>query len=406
MSAAGGAVLFRHIGQLVTNDPSSGGESIGVLHDAALLAVTGRVAWVGSDSVVPEGAGDYAVDVGGRAVVPGFVDSHTHLVFAGDRRDEFCTRMAGVPYTAGGIATTVRQTRQASDGELTAAVSRLVAEATRSGTTTLECKSGYGLTVTDEARCLAVARQHTTETTYLGAHVVPPEYLEETDEYVVLVCTTMLEKSAPSAKWVDVFCERTAFDADQSLQVLRAGMSAGLMARVHANQLGPGDGVRVAVEAGAASADHCNHLSGSDIDLLVESSTVATLLPAADFSTRSPYPDARRLIDAGVTVAVATDCNPGSSYTTSMPFCIALAVRELRMTPDEALWSATLGGARALRRDDVGHLTVGAQADLVVLNAPSHVHLAYRPGVDLVAAVWRGGARQSDRPPPDDGRGT
>lgn len=392
------AIVFRGIGQLVTNDPSLGDGPLGLVQDAALLIETGHVAWVGPDRRIPEGAGDTEVDVGGRAVVPGFVDSHAHLVFAGDRCEEFVHRMAGEPYEVGGIATTVASTRAASDAVLAATVSHLVAEAARSGTTTIECKSGYGLTVADEARSLAVARRLTDETTFLGAHVVPAEYRGKSDRYVDLVCTAMLEACAPSARWVDVFCEQGAFDADQSAEILGAGARSGLGGRVHANQLGPGPGVRVAVEAGAASADHCNHLSPDDVEMLASGPTVATLLPAADFSTRSPYADARLLIDAGATVALATDCNPGSSFTTSMPFCIALAVRELYMTADEALWAATRGGALALRRGDVGHLAPGARGDLVVLDAPSHRYLAYRPGVALVESVWRSGIRTGALP--------
>jgi imidazolonepropionase len=394
MGGPGGAsVAFVNIGQLVSNDPALGEGPLGLVDGAALVAESGRVAWVGQSSDLPEGAGDAVVDAGGRAAVPGFVDSHTHLVFAGDRAGEFAARMAGRPYTAGGIATTVAATRRATDAELAATVGRLVAEAARAGTTTIECKSGYGLTVVDEERCLRVAATRADETTFLGAHVVPTEYATRPDDYVALVCGPMVEACAPHARWVDVFCDRGAFDADQSAAVLAAGARHGLAGRVHANQLGPGPGVRVAVESHAASADHCTHLTPHDVDLLAGSATVATLLPACDFSTRSPYPDARSLLDAGVTVALATDCNPGTSYTTSMAWCIALAVRELHMTPAEALAAATSGGARSLRRDDVGHLAVGARADLVVLDAPSHLHLAYRPGVDMVWGTWRRGQR-------------
>src|SRR5487761_228854 len=350
------SVLFTGIGQLVTNDPGAGGGRLGIVNDAALLAETGVVAWAGPSRATPEGAGDAVVRVEGRAVVPGFVDSHTHLVFGGDRSDEVAARMAGRPYAAGGIVTTVAATRASTDDQLAATLSRMAAEAASSGTTTLECKSGYGLTVADEERSLRLARSVTPETTYLGAHVVPPEYEDRADDYVALVCGPMLDACAPHARWVDVFCERGAFDGDQAAAVLDAGAARGLVARVHANQLGPGPGVRVAVEAGAASADHCTHLGDDDVDLLAASSTVATLLPACDFSTRSRYPDARRLLDAGVTLALATDCNPGTSFTTSMPLCIALAVREMAMTPDEALLAATAGGAAALRRADVGHL--------------------------------------------------
>nr|BFE76241.1 hypothetical protein GCM10020092_095420 [Actinoplanes digitatis] len=289
--------------------------------------------------------------------------------------------MNGEPYTGGGIRTTVAATRAAGDDELLAGARRLVLEARRQGTTTVEIKSGYGLSVEDEARSLRIARQLTDETTFLGAHVVPAEYADDPDGYVALVSGPMLEAVTPYAKWIDVFCDRGAFDGDQAREVLTAGVKAGLMPRVHANQLVAGPGVRLAVELGAASADHCTHLSDADVAALAGSETVATLLPGAEFSTRSPYPDARRLLDAGVTVALATDCNPGSSYTSSMPFCLALAVREMRMTPAEALWAATAGGARALRRDDIGVVRAGARGDLVVLDAPSYLHLAYRPGV-------------------------
>ncbi|HEY2949600.1 MAG TPA: imidazolonepropionase [Micromonosporaceae bacterium] len=362
---------------------------LGVMTSAGVLVDDGRVAWIGRTADAP--AADRRIDAGGRAVLPGFVDSHSHLVFAGDRAVEFAARMAGQPYTGGGIRTTVAATRAASDDELRATVARLRREALRQGTTTIEIKSGYGLSVTDEARCLRIARETTDETTFLGAHVVPAEYAQHPDEYVSLVCGPMLRAAAPYARWVDVFCERGAFDADHARAILTVGQAAGLGARVHANQLGPGDGVRLAVELDAASADHCTYLSDADVDALAGSRTVATLLPGAEFSTRSPYPDARRLIDARVTVALATDCNPGSSYTSSIPFCVALAVREMGMTPAEAVWAATAGGARALRRRDVGHLGVGARADLLILDAPSHLHLAYRPGVPLVNTVMHNG---------------
>ena len=299
--------------------------------------------------------------------------------------------MAGRPYAAGGILTTVAATRAAPDAVLRANLRRLAAEMLRQGTTTFECKSGYGLTVGDEARGLALAAEVTPEVTYLGAHVVPPEFAGDAAGYVDLVRGPMLEACAPHARWIDVFCEQGAFDADEAAAVLAAGRARGLGARVHANQLGPGPGVRVAAEAGAASADHCTYLSEADVAAIVSAPLVATLLPGAEFATRHPYPDARRLLDAGAAVALATDCNPGSSYTSSMAFCIALAVREMRMTTQEAIWAATAGGARALRRADVGHLGVGARADLILLDAPSHAYLAYRPGVPMVAAVWQAG---------------
>jgi imidazolonepropionase len=361
----------------------------GAMRDAAVIVDDGRIAWLGASGSAP--SADTHVDVEGRAVIPGFVDSHAHLVFAGDRSAEFAARMTGEPYSAGGIRSTVAATRAASDDALRANTARLANELISSGSTTFEIKSGYGLTVIDEERSLRIAREFTPETTYLGAHVVAPEFAEDPDAYVTLVTGAMLDACAPHARWIDVFCDRGAFDADQARTILDAGARVSLMPRIHANQLQHGPGVQLAVAAGAASADHCTHLDDRDVAALADSSTVATLLPGAEFSTRSPYPDARRLLDAGVTVAIATDCNPGSSFTTSMPFCIALAVREMRMTPDEALTAATRGGAAALRRGDIGRIEVGAQADLVVLDAPDPVHLAYRPGVDLIHQVWRSG---------------
>ena len=379
------ALLLSGIAELVTNDPSHDGTPLGVIQDAAVVVEERRVAWVGPRSMAPPA--DAVRELGGRAVLPGFVDSHSHLVFAGDRAPEFAARMAGESYAAGGIRTTVAATRAATDEQLSANVGRLVAEMRRQGTTTVEIKSGYGLSVLDEARALAVARQFTEETTFLGAHVVPPEYAEDPAGYVDLVTGPMLEAAAPHAHWIDVFCERGAFDADQARTILAAGAAKGLRGRLHANQLGPGPGVRLACELGLVAVDHCTHLDAEDVSALAETGTVATLLPGVEFSTRSPYPDARGLVDAGVTLALASDCNPGSCYTSSLPLCIALAVREMRMTPAEAVWSATAGGALALDRDDVGVLAPGRRAHLTVLEAPSHVHLAYRPGVPLVAEV-------------------
>ncbi|MEV7397768.1 imidazolonepropionase [Aeromicrobium sp. NPDC092404] len=372
------AHLVTNVGELVTWDADRP-----VMHDAAFVVEGGRISWFGHRRDAP--AADTSSDVAGAAVIPGFVDSHTHLVFAGDRSAEFEARMTGEPYAAGGIRTTVAATRAAPDELLAATVARHLAEMRAQGTTTAEIKSGYGLTVLDEARSLAIARGFTDETTFLGAHVVP----EGTDAaaYVELVTGPMLEACAPHARWIDVFCEDGAFGEDEARAVLEAGIAAGLLPRVHANQLRHGPGVQLAVELGAAAADHCTYLTDDDVEALAGSGTVAGLLPGVEFSTRQPYPDARRLIDAGVTVSLATDCNPGSSYTSSMPFCIAVAVRDMGMSPREALWSATRGGAASLRRDDVGHLSVGAKADYAVLNAPSYVHLAYRPGVPLVAAV-------------------
>jgi imidazolonepropionase len=378
--------VITHIGELVTNDPDAD-DLLGTVRDAALVVEGTTVAWVGAAVDAP--SADEQVDAGGRAVLPGFVDSHSHLVFAGDRGEEFAARMAGVPYAAGGIRTTVAATRAATDEQLTSRVAGLVAEMRRQGTTTVEIKSGYGLTVHDEARSLAVARQFTEETTFLGAHVVPDGTTPE--EYVALVTGPMLQACAPLARWVDVFCEDGAFDEDQARTVLLAGRSVGLKGRLHANQLGRGPGVRLAAELGLTAVDHCTHLSDSDISALAGSGTIATLLPGVEFSTRQPYPDARALLDAGVRVALATDCNPGSCFTSSMPLCIALAVRELGMTPAEAVHAATATAAAALDRTDVGRLVRGSRADFVMLEAPSHLHLAYRPGVPLVTGTWVGG---------------
>ena len=402
------AVLFDRIGELVTNVPTdepgafpTGGRdewSLGIRRDVALVVADGRIAWIGPAAQAP--AADERVDCAGAAVIPGFVDSHAHLIFAGDRAAEFAARMAGRRYDAGGIRSTVAATRAAPDDQLRGNARRLTDELVRSGTTTFEIKSGYGLTVADEARAVRIAAELTDEVTFLGAHVVPPEFENDRGGYLDLLTGSMLAACEPNARWADVFCDRGAFDADEARAVLTAAANAGLGLRVHANQLGPGPGVALAVELGAASADHCTHLSDNDIAALAGADTVATLLPGAEFSTRSPYPDARRLLAAGVTVALATDCNPGTSYTTSMPFCIALAVREMRMTPAEALWAATLGGARALRRTDAGRVAVGGPADVVLLAAPSYLHLAYRPGVDLIAGVWRGGLRRGGQPVP------
>lgn len=400
------ATLITNIGELVTNDEQAGreGGALGIVRDAAVLIDDGLVTWVGPASdahAQTADAGVELIDAGGRALIPGFVDSHTHLVFGGDRAEEFAARMAGDRYEAGGIRSTVAATRDATDDELRARLAAFVAELHAQGTTTFEIKSGYGLSVADEERLVRLAREVTSEVTFLGAHVVPFEFREDPrfdgdqaaagDAYVDVVIGEMLDACAPHSRWVDAFCERGAFTAEQSRRVLEAGAAAGLGVRVHGNQLGEGEGVRLAVELGAASVDHCTFLSDADVSALASSDTVATLLPGVEFSTRQPYPDARRLIDAGVTVALASDCNPGSSFTSSMPFCIAVAVRDMGMTPAEALWASTAGGARALRRDDVGALRPGMRADLVELDAPSHVHLAYRPGVPLVRRVWAAG---------------
>lgn len=380
--------VYRGIGQLVTNDPSQGdGSTLGVIDDAAIIVDGELIAWVGRGADAPDA--DSCADFDGSAVIPGFVDSHAHLVFAGERSAEFAARMSGQPYAAGGIATTVAATRAADDSTLIAGVKRLADELLNGGVTTFETKSGYGLTVADETRSLQVARTFTSETTFLGAHVVPPEFRDDRDGYIDLVAGPMLRACTPHARWIDVFCDRGAFDVDETRAILRAGIAAGLLPRLHAGQLELGAGIQLAVELQAASVDHCTYSSDADIEALAAAAdtTVATLLPGAEFSTRAEWPDAKRFIDAGVTVALATDCNPGSSFTSSMSFCIAVAVRDMNFTPAQALWSATAGGAAALRRNDIGVIAVGRRADFVRLDAPSYVHLAYRPGVPLTRDV-------------------
>ena len=385
------STLVHNIGQLVTNDSQHDGTKLGVIEKAALLIEDGVVAWAGPDSDAPTHHIKRKLDAKGRAVIPGFVDSHTHMIFAGDRSKEFRARMLGESYTAGGIAHTVEKTRAASDELLRSNAQSLINEAYSSGTTTIEIKSGYGLSVEDERRSLEISQGLTDETTFLGAHVVPVEYKKNPKDYVDLVTGPMLDAVLPFSKWIDVFCDKGAFSVDDARTILKAGIAKGLLPRIHANQLQEGQGVRLGVELDAASVDHVSHLSEKDIEALSKSKTVATLLPGAEFSTRSAYPDVRPLLEASITVALASDCNPGSSYTTSMAFIMAIAVREMHFSPEQALWSATMGGAKALRRDDIGHLFEGARADFSILNADSYIHLAYRPGVQLIEQVWRDG---------------
>lgn len=392
--------LFTNIGLLVTNNPSeavrAGGTSTptGEIENAAMIVDNGLVSWVGRAVDAETGGGfdiDSVVNVHGNTLIPGFVDSHSHIVFAGDRAGEFAARMQGRPYAAGGIRSTVAATREANDDELRKRLHALLREMHAQGTTTIEIKSGYGLDVGTEERLVRLAREVTEEVTFLGAHVVPLEYKDSREDYVQLVMGEMLTACAPHAKWIDVFCEEGAFTVDESRRILNAGKEAGLLPRVHASQLGPGEGISLAIEVGAASVDHCTFLTEQDISALAASQTVATLLPGVEFSTKQPYRSGRELIDAGVTVALSTDCNPGSSFTSSMPFCIAVAVREMGMTPAEALWAATAGGAQALQLNDVGKISPGMRADIAEIGAPSYVHLAYRPGVPLIGRVWKNG---------------
>ncbi len=375
-------LVIDNISELITNDPTLGTGPLGIIDGASVVIGDDRVLAVG-----PAGASaDERIDVDGRCVLPGFVDSHTHLVFAGDRAEEFTRRMAGEPYDGGGIRVTTDASRRAGRESLRGALSRRLEEVHSAGTTTVEIKSGYGLSVDSEAELTSLAAEVTSESTFLGAHLVPSEYQDRIDDYVELVCGPMLDAVRTHVRWIDAFCETGAFDTDQSRAVLEAGRQAGLGLRLHANQLRHGPGVQLGVELGCASVDHCTYLSDDDIEALAASDTVATFLPATDFSTRQPYPDARRAIDAGVKVAIASNCNPGSSYTTSLSFCIALAVRDMHMTIDEAVAAVTTGGAAALQRPELGRIVEGAPAHLTILDAPSRHHLAYRPGVPL---IWR-----------------
>jgi imidazolonepropionase len=381
---------LTNISQLVTNNSAIGVGDLGVITNAAITVTDGIVRWVGqaseADSSIPK------TDVGGRTLIPAFVDSHSHLMFAGDRSEEFAARMAGVPYSAGGIKVTTVATRSASDDQLRNVARGLIKEMHESGTTTIEIKSGYGLDVATEMRSVRIAAELTDEVTFLGAHVVAPEFSSDSDGYVDLVVGAMLDACAPHSSWIDVFCDRGAFTTVQSRRILEAGTAKNLKPRIHLNQLEQGDGIAMAIELDCASADHLTFLTDDDINALAASNTVAGLVPGADFSTRAPqYPRGRDLLDAGAVVALSPDCNPGSSFTTNMPLIIALAVREMHLSVAEALFAATMGGAISLRRDDVGHLSIGAKADFALLNAPSYIHLAYRPGVPLVSTTWKDG---------------
>lgn len=379
------STLVRNIAELVTESDQFPARAYGY----AFTFESGKITWVGLETNAPPT--DHVIDAEGGAVLPGFVDSHAHLIFAGDRSADFSARMAGEKYAAGGIASTVTATRAATDDQLRANAQRLIDSMNSHGITTFEIKSGYGLTVADEARALRIAREFTSETTFLGAHVVPHEYQDQQEAYVNLVCGEMLDACAPFAKWIDVFCDQGAFTPEQAKKILLAGRAAGLEVRLHANQIASLGGIEVAADCGAVSVDHLTYMSDSELDIMASHNIVATLLPGVEFSTRSPYPDAQRFIRAGISVALATDCNPGTSYVTSMPFVIALAVREMNMTIDQAVWSATAGGAAALKRTDIGRIQAGHNADFLVLNRPKIDYLAYNPGTSPVAHVYRAG---------------
>lgn len=382
------STLFSNAKQVITN--SSGRlYEIDLIEDASLLVENGKVAWIGPSSNAP--AADEIVNCENKVIIPGFVDSHTHLIFGGDRSDEFAARMSGERYTAGGINYTVEKTRSSSDQALRTNAASLISEMHSTGTTSFEIKSGYGLTLQDEIRSLKIAKEFSEDVTLMAAHVVPLEFSDNRSGYVELIINEILPAAKGIAKFVDVFCEAGAFTIDESREILSAAKELGFDCKIHANQLSHSESIQLARDLGAVSVDHVTYFNERDLTDLKESGIVATLLPATEFSTNNPYPDAKKLIDAGVTVAIATNCNPGSSFTTSMPFCIAIAVREMNFTVEQALWAATRGGALALGNHDAGALVTGASADFAIIDAPSYVHLAYRPGVNLVSATYKNG---------------
>jgi len=396
------SLLVFNIGSLATNDPALGG-LLGLATDAAVAVVDGLVSWVGPEVDTPA---DYRnlprLDAGGGAVLPGFVDPHTHLVFAGDRSDEFARRLRGESYekilaAGGGILSTVEATRATSEDDLYEAAAERVWRMLANGTTTVEVKSGYGLDVATEEKMLRVARRLDESLpidvipTFLGAHVVPAAYREDRDAYVDLVCGEMLDACAPLARFCDVFNDQAAFTVAETRRILEAAKTKGLGIRIHADQLGRVGAATLAADLSAASADHLDHATDEDLAAMRDAGTSAVLLPAVSFSMRLPYPDGRRVWDSGVSVALGTDCNPGTAYVESMPFVVALAALNMGLTPDEAVWAATRGSARSLNLDDRGHLIPGAVADLVILDAPTHLHIPYRPDADLVVAVVKRG---------------
>ena len=398
----GGDLLVRGIGELVTNDPARGGR-LGMIDGTALVMHDGRVAWTGPEANLPEGLGDLReLDVAGRAVLPGFVDAHTHVVFAGDRSDEFTRRLAGESYeqimaAGGGIMSTVAATREATANELVGEARRRLTKMLVTGTTTVEVKSGYGLDLATERRLLEVVARLDRDLavdlvpTFLGAHVVPPEWRDDRAGYVQLVADEMIPSLASSARFCDVFCDDGAFTVDEARLILEAGRRHGLEPRLHADQLAHTGATALAAEVEAASADHLDQATSADLDALAAAGTVAVLLPGVSFTMRLPYPDPVRFSAAGVPVALATDANPGTSYVLTMPFIIALACLNMGMAPDAAVWSATRGGALALNEPDKGWLGPGAVADAVVLDAPSHRHLPYRPDDEVVWKVIKSG---------------
>lgn len=395
-------LLLTGIGQLVTNDPDREG-LLGVVDDAAVAIKDGRVAWVGpADGLLREFRQLPEIDCDGRAIIPGFVDSHTHLVFGGNRADEFARRLRGESYedimaAGGGIQSTVTATRNTSTSSLVTDAVRRARRMLGTGTTTVEVKSGYGLDLETELRMLEVAAAIPdlvpidVVATFLGAHVVPSDYRDDREAYVQEVIEEMLPAAAGHADFCDVFCDNGAFSVDEARRILAAASRHGMESRLHANQMAHSGGAALAAEIGAVTADHLDHITDSDVAGLQAAGTVAVLFPTVSLSLQLAPPPARRLWDGGVPVAIATDCNPGTSYVENMQLVVAAATLTSALTPEESLWAATRGGARALRKDDRGWIVPGAAADLVMLEANGYVEIPYRPGTDLVRMVIKGG---------------
>lgn len=388
-------LFLTGIGHLTTHDSEP-------VADAVVKVEHGSVVYAGPGADAPDQGPFPRVDCEGRAVLPGFVDSHTHLVFGGDRAAEFSMKMAGATYadlaeSGGGILSTVAATRNTAEADLFEAAANRVERMIAAGTTTVEIKSGYGLDLDTELVLLRVARKIGTElpvsvkTTFLGAHALPPEFRSDRAGYVDLVIEEMLPAAAPLADYCDVFVEKGAFSVDEARRIFAAAEGLGMGARVHADQLTHSGGAALAAEIGAVSSDHLDHVTEEDATALADAGVVAVLVPGASYIMRSPQAPGPMLIEHGLTIALATDCNPGTSNVESMPFVIALACLEMGLIPEEAVWAATRGGAQALRLEDRGQVTPGALADLAILEAPSYTHLPYRPGTDLVWKVVKGG---------------
>jgi imidazolonepropionase len=387
-------VFLTGIGQLTTNTGPR-------ITNAVVAVEHGIITYAGPATDAPDQTGD-RYDCEGKAVIPGFVDAHTHVVFAGDRSDEFSRRLAGESYAdiaaaGGGILSTVAATRGSSEEELFDQAAERVERMVRSGTTTLEIKSGYGLDVDTELRLLAVAHRLgaelpvTVKTTFLGGHSVPPEFKGDRDGYVDLLVEEMLPAAAPLADYCDVFVEDGVFGVEEARRIFARGAELGLGARVHAEQLGHSGGAALAAEIEAVSADHLDHATEEDARALAQAGVSAVLVPGASYTLRSPQAPGPVLLEQGCNLALATDCNPGTSYFESLTPILSLAVVQMGLTVDQAITAATLGGAQSLGLDDRGYIASEAVADLVVLDAPTAAHLVYRPGANLVRQVFKDG---------------